>query len=220
MTPFDRPPILLGVCSHLVTGIILSPLDLIRTRLIIQSSTAKYRRYSGPIDGLKQIVRDEGGLMGMYLHPHLLIPALLDNVLRPLVALGLPEMLSRYTGSDGLGWGIAELAGSCLGLLVTLPVETIRRRLQAQVRGNGVGMKGCVELRPKPYNGVVDAFWHILTEERSDLPISRYDSWWRYTGIGQLYRGMGMRLSASGVVFLLALFGGGEENSSSGWAEI
>ena len=177
------------------------------------------------MDALKQIVQDEGGVMGMYLHPQLVIPTILDNGLRPLVALALPGMLTRYSGwghiredTHSIGWGLAELAGSCLGLVVTLPIETIRRRLQAQVRGNGRSMKGCVELRPKPYNGVVDALWHILTEERSDLPISGYESWWRHTGIGQLYRGMGMRLCASGVVFILALFGSVESENS--WAEI
>jgi fusion and transport protein UGO1 len=252
ISPFHHPPILIPFTSHLLTGFILSPLDLIRTRLIVQSSNPKHRTYSGPIDAFQQILRDEGGLRGMYLHPHLLIPTILDNALRPIVALALPGMLTSYFGwghitedTHPIGWGVAELAGSCLGLLVTLPIETIRRRLQAQVRGNAMPLKTCVEMRPKPYNGIVDAFWHILTEERSDLPIVRrrkrrnngkgkekegasdeeeeeYESWWKHTGLGQLYRGLGMRLGASAVVFVLALFGGGGDFGSSdgGWAEI
>ncbi|KAF4623260.1 hypothetical protein D9613_001676 [Agrocybe pediades] len=251
MTPFHQPPIILPVASHLITGFLLSPLDLVRTRLIIQSYTTRYQRYSGPIDAFRQILRDEGGLRGMYFHPHLLVPTLLDNGLRPLVTLALPGMITSYFGwghitedTHPIGWGMAELGSSCLGLLVTLPIETIRRRLQAQVRGSAEPVKGCVELRPAPYNGIVDAFWHILTEERSDLPITRsprrrrmsskgkeasvpreeektdeYQSWWRHTGLGQLYRGLGMRLGASAIVFVLALVGGGEENGG-GWAEI
>jgi len=168
-------------------------------------------------------------------------------------------MLITYLGygyisedTHPVAWGLAELAGSCLGLLVTLPIETIRRRLQAQVRGNGSvkPIKACVELRPKPYNGVVDAFWHILTEERSDLPVvpqrrrksrkekkkenskdgeegedrndgDTYESWWKHTGLGQLYRGLSMRLGASAVVFVLALLGGGVgAGRDEGWAEI
>jgi fusion and transport protein UGO1 len=102
-------------------------------------------------------------------------------------------------------------------------------------------------MRPAPYNGVVDTLWHILTEERSDLPLhakvkrarrgskttkgkqaeqeqkKREDdddgSWFRNTGLGQLYRGLGMRLSASAIVFLLAVLSGGEEKES-GWAEL
>lgn len=158
-------------------------------------------------------------------------------------------MLVGYLGiqitedSNPIAWGIAELAGSCIGLLVTLPFETVRRRLQAQVRGRAKPLKGCVELRPAPYNGVVDALWHILTEERSDLPILRHSkrrristkgkeregtpvavpeedgSWLRHSGIGQLYRGLGMRLGASAIVFVLALVSGGD-NADSGWAEL
>jgi len=236
MTPFHQPPIILPVASHLITGFLLSPLDLIRTRLIVQSFTARHQTYSGPLDAFRQILHDEGGLWGMYFHPHLLIPTLLDNALRPIVSLALPGLLTRYLGrahiteeTHPIEWGIAELGGSCIGLLVTLPIETIRRRLQVQPRGNSKSMKGCVELRPAPYNGVVDAFWHILTEERSDLPIRQRrkekeregngESWLRNTGVGQLYRGLGMRLSASVIVFTLAIIGGGEERDG-GWAEI
>lgn len=174
---------------------------------------------------------------------------LIDTALRPAVSLALPGLLISYLGthitedSSPFVWGFAELAGSCVGLLITLPFETIRRRLQVQVRGSAKPIKGCVELRPAPYNGVVDALWHIITEERSDLPIMRRtkkrrmsrdpierdvetqsdsreeDSWSRHTGMGQLYRGMGMRLGASIIVFFLALITGGD-NSDGGWAEL
>jgi mitochondrial fusion and transport protein UGO1 len=237
---FCPPPIILPVASHLLTGLLLSPLDLVRTRLIVQSSNPQHRRYSGPIDALTQILRDEGGLRGVYLHPHLLIPAIIDNTLRPLVSLALPGIIASYIGShiteesNPIAWGIAELAGSCLSLLVTLPFETIRRRLQVQTRGSARPIAGCVQLRPAPYNGVVDTFWHIITEERSDLPhrprrMSKSgrkeetekvedEGWLRHTGIGQLYRGLGMRLGASIIVFVLASISG--EDADSGWAEL
>lgn len=251
ISPFHQPPILLPIASHLITGFLLSPLDLIRTRLIVQSFTPRHRRYSGPVDALSQILRDEGGLKGIYLHPHLLLPTVIDNTLRPIVSLALPSALAVYLGIqiseevNPIAWSLAELGGSCIGLLVTLPFETIRRRLQVQVRGTAKPLKGCVEVRPVLYNGIVDTFWHVLTEERSDLPIRRQrkrrgsqanskgkeradsgdsneepgEGWFRNTGIGQLYRGMGMRLGASAIVFILALISGGEEGDS-GWAEL
>ena len=243
LPPFHQPPILLPVASHLITGFILSPLDLVRTRLIVQSYNKRYRTYGGPIDAVSRILAEEGGLKCIYFHPHLLFPAILDNTLRPLVSLAFPGMLASVVGaniteeSNPIAWGLAELGGSCLGLLVTLPFETIRKRLQVQIRGTAKPLKTCVELRPTPYNGVVDAFWHILTEERSDLPIKPMrrrrkesidgkseeegESWLKHTGIGQLYRGLGMRLGASVIVFFLAALSGGQERSSgSGWAEI
>ncbi|KAF8922233.1 mitochondrial carrier domain-containing protein [Mucidula mucida] len=232
-TPFfHQPPLLLPVVSHVFTGFLLSPLDLVRTRLIVQSFLPGYRTYTGPIDALIQIIRNEGASHSM----------LIDTALRPVVSLALPGILASYIGanisedSSPLIWGFAELAGSCLGLLITLPFETIRRRLQVQTRGGVAPINGCVQLRPAPYNGVVDTLWHIITEERSDLPIIRRqkrrrssntetrperegESWLRHTGIGQLYRGLGMRLGASAIVFFLALVTGGD-NSDGGWAEL
>jgi mitochondrial fusion and transport protein UGO1 len=252
-TPFQQPPLLLPIASHLLTGFILSPLDLVRTRLIIQSFIPRYRTYTGPIDALSQILHNEGGLKGIYFHPHLLIPTLIDHTLRPLVSLALPGLVAAYLGSHvtaeshPFAWGLAEFAGNCAGLLITLPFETVRRRLQAQVRGSAKPVKACVEMRPAPYNGVVDTLWHILTEERSDLPLhaktrrprrgskaskgkqaeqdqkrredEEDESWFRNTGLGQLYRGLGMRLGASAIMFLLAVLSGGEEKDS-GWAEL
>jgi mitochondrial fusion and transport protein UGO1 len=187
----------------------------------------------------------------MYLHPQLLIPTIIDNALRPVVSLALPGMLASYLGlqitedTNPIAWGVTELASSCLGLLITLPFETVRRRLQVQTRGMAKPIKGCVELRPKPYYGVVDTLWSILTEERSDLPRLKRarrrtisakgkeraapdpthiviegdeEGWFRRSGIAQLYRGLGMRLGASAVVFLLALVAG--DDSNSGWAEL
>ncbi|KAF9065437.1 mitochondrial carrier domain-containing protein [Rhodocollybia butyracea] len=258
---FPQPgTLLLPLGSHLITGFLLSPLDLIRTRLIVQSFIPRYRSYSGPIDALSQILRDEGGIKGIYLHPHLLVPTLLDCTIRPLVALALPGIIASYVTSlsslthgiseenNPIAWGVAELAGSCIGLMVTLPFETVRRRLQVQTRGGdrhhkAKPIRGCVSLRPTPYFGVVDAFYRIITEERSDVPLERKqgkknkrrlskageetatvgfkedEGWFKNTGVGQLYRGLGMRLGASIIVFILAVVSGGE-SEDGGWAEL
>jgi len=218
-----------------------------KNAIIVQASHPRLRTYSGPIDAFSQILQHEGGLKGIYFHPHLFIPTVIDNTLRPLVSLALPGILAGFLGpriteeTHPVIWSLAELVGSCAGLLVTLPFETIRRRLQVQVRGTARAMKTCVDVRPLPYNGVVDTLWHVLTEERSDLPLPRRrkrtlkkdakgkeramleedggTSWLKYTGIGQLYRGLGMRVGASVIVFLLALLSSGE-GQDGGWAEL
>ena len=252
MPPFHQPPFYLPIASHVLTGFLLSPLDLIRTRLVVQSYNRRYRTYTGPLDALHKILRDEGGLKAIYFHPNLLIPTFLDSALRSIISFALPGLIASYFGASHIteethpiAWGCVELTASCIGLLVMLPIETIRRRLQVQVRGTAEPIKGCVELRPAPYNGVVDALWHILTEERSDLPISHhprcrrnprstnskdeekeegtlddeYESLWKNTGLGQLYRGLGTRLSASVIYFVLNLFFNPEE-TDAGWVEI
>jgi fusion and transport protein UGO1 len=165
--------IFLPVASHLLAGFILSPLDLIRTRLIAQAFSSRHRTYSGPFDALVKITREEGGFKGLYLHPHLFIPTVIDCTLKPLIALSLPGLLGSYLGvhedtSHPLVWGLAEMVGGCVGLLVTLPFETARRRLQIQTRGTAKKIKTCVETRSTPYNGVADCLWQVVAEERSD----------------------------------------------------
>jgi fusion and transport protein UGO1 len=241
--------ILVPLTSHVLTGLILSPLDLIRTRLVVQSASSRYTQYSGPIDAFRQIIRDEGGLPGLYFHPHLFIPTILDTGAAAFAVLALPRFLARVLGAahiapdtHPLAWAIAEFSGSCVGLLITLPLETVRRRLQVQVRGQARPLRTCVETRPAPYNGVVDAMWHIITEERSDLPLKprlrrrksvtaeqdeeqrKRDKavtggWMRNTGVGQLYRGLGLRVTASVLVFVVSMVSGGEE-PELGWTEL
>ncbi|EPQ61054.1 mitochondrial carrier [Gloeophyllum trabeum ATCC 11539] len=246
LSPYQQPPLILPVASHVITGFLVSPLDLVRTRLMVQSSMARHRSYSGPIDAMSQIIRDEGGLRGIYLHPHLLIPTLVDSTLRALIPLALPGIIASNISpslseeTHPIAWSFLELAGDCAGLLVTLPFETVRRRLQVQTRGSAKPLKACVELRPAPYNGVIDTLWHVLTEERSDLPLEGRrtrrkekgkdreepeaedevieEGWFKNTGIGQLYRGLGMRLSASAVMFVLGMLSG--EERDAGWTEL
>ncbi|TBU64737.1 mitochondrial carrier [Dichomitus squalens] len=254
--PGGTPSVLLPVASQVLAGFILSPLELVRTRLIVQSSVPRHRTYSGPIDALRQILAHEGGLRGVYLHPHLLIPTLFDCTLRALIPLTLPGLVASYVGlgsnispeTTPMQWQIAQLLGTAVGCFIILPFETVRRRLQVQVRGTARPLKACVELRPAPYNGMVDAFWHILTEERSDLPLKpvspkrkrrrssvkgketareveaeyveeEHESWLKHSGIGQLFRGLNMRLGAGALVFVLALMSGSDE-ADAGWAEL
>ncbi|OAX39411.1 mitochondrial carrier [Rhizopogon vinicolor AM-OR11-026] len=248
-----RPPLLLPVASHVITGFLLSPLDLVRTRLIAQSAMSRHRTYTGPFDALRQILAQEGGIRSIYFHPQLFIPTILDNGLRPLLHILMPTLIAPRLGfgphvaadTSPVAWAFAQVLGSVASLLITLPIETVRRRLQVQTRGTAKPLRTCVETRPVPYNGVVDALWHIVTEERSDLPIMRRSrarrrhvegaegndvddqfvekrdgsSWLRNTGIGQLYRGLRMRLGVGIIVFLLAALGG-EQEVDGGWAEL
>ncbi|EKM60798.1 uncharacterized protein PHACADRAFT_133578 [Phanerochaete carnosa HHB-10118-sp] len=238
---FSPPPLLIPVASQVITGFILSPLDLVRTRLIVQSS--RFPTYSGPIDTLRKILKHEGGLQGVYFHPHLFVPTIIDCTLRSVAPFVMPGMVASHLGISSEAHpilvGCAECIGTISSLLVTIPFETVRRRLQVQVRGTAKPLRPCVELRPVPYNGMVDAFWHIITEERSDIPLkpkrhrrksvtakgkaaeegTEKESWLRNTGIGQLYRGLGLRLGANVLVFVLAMTTGRDE-PDAGWAEL
>ncbi|CAO1619397.1 unnamed protein product [Parajaminaea phylloscopi] len=217
--PHPRRTLALLISSHIITHTILAPLDLIRTRLIVQSTLPRHRKYTGPWDALKKILAEEGGWRTVYGHPHLLVPALLDVSLRPLLSLSAPLILERVLHieptTSPVSYALAELILNTSTLLFSLPVETVRRRLQVQRRadwgkrvalehgnraqapskshksqrgtvpssllgshsslsasantGTVRGLRTCVETRPKPYTGVIEAIYRILTEETAHL---------------------------------------------------
>ena len=235
LRPFNPPGSLLApVLSHMATGFILSPLDLLRTRQIVHPRATRPSGFAH----FAQIIREEGGLKAVYLDSRFLFPTLLDHSVRPLIALALPGLIQRHLGlrdaaSNPLTFPLAEFAGACAGLLVTLPIETIRRRLQVQSRSGKV--ETCVRVRPRPYVGVVDALWRILSEERSaphrrrrrskvkgrlretEFIPEEEEGWLASTGLGQLFRGFGMGVGALVLVLAIALTTGGE---NEGWAEL
>lgn len=130
-----------------------------------------------------------------------------------------------------------------------VPFETVRRRLQVQTRGSAAPLQTSVEVRRRPYMGVWNTMFSILTEERSDLPLrprrkrrherrasrsekgkdkegseaeedaEEENSWLRNTGVGQLYRGLGMRVGASVIIFVLSMFST-DQSEGSGWTEL
>ena len=177
--PSPVRPFFVNIFSHVLTGYLVSPLDLIRTRLIVQSSLPRHRKYTGPIHAFKQITAEEGGLKTVYTHTSLVIPAVLDATFRSIFTVGLPLFLERrlHITVDGnpIIYGLAEFAFSTASLLVILPIETVRRRLQIQSRSAVVNAKGrkslktCVETRPTPYAGIVETVYRILTEETGRL---------------------------------------------------
>lgn len=136
--PYPYKTLGLLLSSHLITGVLVSPLDLVRTRLIAQSTLPAHRKYSGPYDAIRKTLREEGGWKTAYLHPNLLIPTILDFTLRPLLSLGAPLLIEHTLrlepNTHPISYAIAELAISTASLCITLPIETVRRRLQLQVR--------------------------------------------------------------------------------------
>ncbi|KAI9364064.1 mitochondrial carrier domain-containing protein [Pilaira anomala] len=154
------------VVSHLVIGLLLSPLEIIRTRLVVQSSSPLCRKYHGPLHALRTMFHEEGGLKGVYLQSQNLFPTLLYHTITPLLSCSTPLIIARlfhiFPADSPILYGAAELALSTLGLLVMLPIETIRKRLQSQVKGD---FKSAVALRPAPYRGFFDALYKIMKEE-------------------------------------------------------
>lgn len=115
------------------------------------------------------MLQNEGGLRGVYLS-HNLIPTILYHLITPLVSSTAPLIIDRLfhvTASDApIVYGLAELALSTLEVLITLPIETIRKRIQCQVRfKDGRPFNTCVATRPVHYTGFLDAMYKVMKEE-------------------------------------------------------
>jgi fusion and transport protein UGO1 len=159
------PNITTLVASHLVVGVLLSPLEIIRTRLVVQSASPLCTKYNGPFHALRTMLAEEGGIRGIYLSKNL-IPTLFYHIITPLLSCSTPLLIARLlkisAADSPIVYSAAELALSTLGLLLMLPLETIRKRLHCQVNGE---FKSTVALRPQPYRGVLDALYKIMKEE-------------------------------------------------------
>lgn len=221
------------VVSHLVIGLLLSPLEIIRTRLVVQSASPLCSKYKGPIHALRTMLHEEGGLYGVYFESKNLFPTLLYHIITPLLSCSTPLIIARLlhisAADSPILYGAAELALSTLGLLVMLPIETIRKRLQTQVRGD---FKSTVALRPAPYRGFFDALYKIMKEEgtrnkrsatkkavvdsdsdsdddlfpvKQKKPAATSASAW---GIRGLYRGFTMQMMANVMVFVFHTMNG------------
>ncbi|PKI82976.1 hypothetical protein MVES1_003128 [Malassezia vespertilionis] len=233
----------LQLVSHAITGVVVSPMDLVRTRIIAQTTLPIHRKYKGPIHALRTILREEGGWCTTYLYPLLLVPTILDYFFRTLLSLGSPLLLENVLHLDPTSvpvtYALAELALSTLALGVTLPIETVRRRLQLQSheplrpsRPGGLlpvqntntarrGLRTCVETRPVPYSGVTEALYRIVVEETS-IPQGKDEAGFfhfNFGGLRNLYRGFGMGFTANMLVFVLTLVTG-EREPATGWTEM
>ncbi|KAI9026518.1 mitochondrial carrier domain-containing protein [Phycomyces nitens] len=207
------------VASNLIVGFILSPLEIIKTRMMVQSASPLQRKYKGPFHALRTILNEEGGLRGLYLS-HNLVPTLLYHSITPLLQNTIPLIIDRVlrisANDSPFLYGLAELGLNTLELIITLPLDTIRKRLQCQIRSRTPGNKrfeSVVALRPVPYTGIMDAFYHIVKEEGGRREVAkgskktrqrRLSGW----GLRGLYQGFSMQFTSDFVLFLLHAING------------
>jgi len=163
LTPTER--LVIGGLAGITALIATYPLEMIRARLTIQTSSV----YSGITDAMSQIVKNEG----FYALYKGLWPSIIGVV--PYVGLDFAvyETLKQYAPKDEKG-NVSRLttlmngafAGSC-AQTVAYPLDVIRRRLQIQ------GFQTTL-VTGRHYTGMTDAFIKI----------------WRHEGIRGFYRGL------------------------------
>ncbi|KAJ2082874.1 hypothetical protein H4R24_001266 [Coemansia sp. RSA 988] len=192
----SAPSALTLVASSVAVGWLLSPLELLRTRLIVQSSSPIHRKYRGLIHGLRTIAREEGGLRSLYFSPFNLVPTLVKHTLDPIFRNMGSFAIDRVAGIDPYdhptAFALGGLVWKTISAVVMLPVDTVRTRLQAQPRYTKKGTNGsmsllqpkgksakavepfrefrtCVPLAAVPYTGMANCAWRIVSEEGLSL---------------------------------------------------
>ncbi|KAG0362188.1 mitochondrial carrier domain-containing protein [Gamsiella multidivaricata] len=222
------PNIATMVTSHLVVGFILSPLELVRTRLIVQTANPLQRKYSGMINCITTIIQEEGvsALWGGIN----LFPTLIYHMLTPLLSNSIPLIIDRVlklsAADSPVLYSLAELGLNTVELLIRLPIETVRKRLQIQIQykdgkrtPGSKKLRTVVETRKRPYYGMVDCVYRIVKEEgghhkRISRTVKNADGqvvtttvthrpWYSAWGVRGLYTGLGMHLTTNVALFAI-----------------
>ncbi|TPX38265.1 hypothetical protein SmJEL517_g00053 [Synchytrium microbalum] len=142
----DVHPITLTV-SHVIVGGILSPLELIKTRIIVQSSPSNRKKYHNPIHAASTIVHEENGTLSTLYSTRHLFPSITLHALRPLLRYISTTVMES---NMGLSWEytpifylFSRLAFLGAETLVMTPLEFAKRRLECQrLGGRNVGYYG------------------------------------------------------------------------------
>jgi len=139
--------------------------------MIAQTSNPYYKKYKNSWDCIKTIAKEEG-LKSVYFGYNL-IPTLLYHSVIPLLKNSNRLFIERLLGispSQQPGkYALCELGLSSLELLISFPLETVRRRLQCQINpkimNHSTNYSTKVAIRSTNYNGMVDCIKSIIKEE-------------------------------------------------------
>lgn len=125
---------MLGSLAGAVGAFVVYPIDLVKTRMQNQRTTAKVL-YNGYVDCFRKIVRHEG-VKGLYSG---LMPQMVGVAPEKAIKLTVNDLMRSFgmrqskNGQLGIGWEV--LAGSTAGtcqVIVTNPLEITKIRLQTQ----------------------------------------------------------------------------------------
>ena len=190
---FPVVPVTASIALSAAVNFLLSPLDLVRTRLVTQSIYHSEIKCKTLTSALSAIYREEGGFSGLY--PNRIFSGI-TAVLMPSLRI-LPMSLFNHFAEtwieslgipSGLAYSLAQFTFSCTNLAITLPIETIRRRLYLQsikcTQTSSPKWIYRVPVSPTPYFGFWNCLRRICHEE----------------GVSALYQGWSMQLASSTVL--------------------
>ncbi|KAL8414418.1 hypothetical protein RB594_005597 [Gaeumannomyces avenae] len=166
-SPYPWASFFIAAGAAVATGLILAPLDLVRTRLILTSVSRQPRRSV-------EMVRN---LPSYFCPPVLMIPTMLHSLVHPVLTLSTPVMLRARFGIDResspTSFSLSKFCSSNVALFVKLPLETVLRRGQASVLAEAEhvhaldsGATALDTIIPcGRYEGVLGTMRHIVSSE-------------------------------------------------------
>ncbi|KAI1466702.1 mitochondrial carrier [Daldinia caldariorum] len=167
-SPYPWVSLCVAAAAAVATGLILSPLDLVRTRLIVTSTGRAPRRTLATLRSLPS-----------WLCPSSLIaPTVLNSLVHPLLTLSTPLVLRTQFLIDReqspMTFSVAKFCTSAASLFIKLPLETVLRRGQVAVLSEPTYLEALDQtdkletiVTPGPYRGVFGTMYSIATEEGS-----------------------------------------------------
>lgn len=143
-----------AVLSALATSIILSPVDMIRTRFSVTTFSTTPRSFRQSVMQLKS-----------YTSPiSVLIPTALRAGVSCTITRATPYLLFRWARIDKVKYpgiyNFTSLISSVLELVIRLPLETIIRR--SHIANLNLESTNLI-VQPTPYKGIFSTFWRIGT---------------------------------------------------------
>ncbi|KAJ8127070.1 hypothetical protein O1611_g6570 [Lasiodiplodia mahajangana] len=167
-SPYPWASLCVAAAAAVTTGLILAPLDLVRTRLIVTSTSRAPRRTMATLRSLPSWA----------CHSTLIAPTILHSLVHPFLTLSMPLVLRSQFLIDReispVTFSIAKFCTSCASLFVKLPLETVLRRGQMAVLAEPAYLEALDKtskmetiIQPGPYNGVVGTMYTVVSEEGS-----------------------------------------------------
>ncbi|KAI6249253.1 Mitochondrial fusion and transport protein ugo1 [Erysiphe necator] len=174
-TPFSWMSLAVSAASAVISGIILAPLDLIRTKLILTPTSHKNR----------SVMSQQRVIKSYLCHKTLIVPTILHSLVTPIVLNSISLLLGSYLSIDPvLTPGICQLTqllARFLELFLKLPLETVLRRAQMNLLkrafNNSTENKNeqdsmLTTVRLGEYRGIIGTMWLIVREEGVTVPKS------------------------------------------------
>ncbi|KJK75113.1 hypothetical protein H634G_09459 [Metarhizium anisopliae BRIP 53293] len=166
-SPYPWASLFVAATAAVATGVLLSPLDIVRTRLIMTPISKGQRRTLATLRALPS-----------YLCPSAIaIPTVLNSLIHPLLTLSTPLVLRTRFLIDSqvspMTFSVAKFFASSAAILIKLPIETTLRRGQMAVLSSPDYIKALGGTEQKldtivpigRYNGTIGTMYHIASEE-------------------------------------------------------